>query len=259
MAIYASLFFLFCEIPGRILRLSFSLKLCLCRLSLVTSPLSPLTFSLWAFPNYSSKLRDGILAVSVTAAVKETGFSVMMTVIKGSIGSFFVPLKQELTLLVSLLQCYHLFCYDEGTALISFTFSKSWYKNSCLTRKKGVRNLTVSVIIKFFFPTDFFLIKYFLKSHKVKVKVAQLCPTLCDSMDYTVHGILQARVLEWRAFPSSHKCVSKTAHCLKLSIWLHKAFVLFLFCFLESLFSVIAPTIGDRELLHHPISMITHC
>ena len=28
---------------------------------------------------------------------------------------------------------------------------------------------------------------------KVKVKVAQSCPTLCDSMDYTVHGILQAR------------------------------------------------------------------
>ena len=35
----------------------------------------------------------------------------------------------------------------------------------------------------------------------VKVKVAQLCPTLCNSMDYTVHGILQARILEWVAFP----------------------------------------------------------
>ena len=33
------------------------------------------------------------------------------------------------------------------------------------------------------------------------VKVAQLCPTLCDSMDYTVHRILQARILEWVAFP----------------------------------------------------------
>ena len=38
---------------------------------------------------------------------------------------------------------------------------------------------------------------------KVKVKVAQSCPTLCDPMDYTVHGILQARVLEWVAFPFS--------------------------------------------------------
>ena len=36
-----------------------------------------------------------------------------------------------------------------------------------------------------------------------KVKIAQLCPTLCDSIDYTVHGILQARRLEWLAIPFS--------------------------------------------------------
>ena len=30
----------------------------------------------------------------------------------------------------------------------------------------------------------------------LKVKVAQLCPTLCYPMDYKVHGILQARILE---------------------------------------------------------------
>ena len=28
-------------------------------------------------------------------------------------------------------------------------------------------------------------------------------PILCDPMDYTVHGILQARILEWVAFPFS--------------------------------------------------------
>ena len=38
---------------------------------------------------------------------------------------------------------------------------------------------------------------------RMKVKVAQSCPTLCDPMDYTVHGILQARILEWAAFPFS--------------------------------------------------------
>ena len=38
---------------------------------------------------------------------------------------------------------------------------------------------------------------------KVKVKVAQSCPTLCDPMDSIVHGILQARILEWVAFPFS--------------------------------------------------------
>ena len=37
----------------------------------------------------------------------------------------------------------------------------------------------------------------------MKVKVVQLSPTLCDPMDYTVHGILQARTLEWVAFPFS--------------------------------------------------------
>ena len=39
----------------------------------------------------------------------------------------------------------------------------------------------------------------------VKVKVIQSCLTLCDPMDYTVHGILQARILEWVAFPSSRR------------------------------------------------------
>ena len=37
----------------------------------------------------------------------------------------------------------------------------------------------------------------------VKVKVNELCLTLCDPMDYTVHGILQAGILEWVAFPFS--------------------------------------------------------
>ena len=35
---------------------------------------------------------------------------------------------------------------------------------------------------------------------KVKVKVTQSCPTLFDPMD-CIHGILQARILEWVAFP----------------------------------------------------------
>ena len=38
---------------------------------------------------------------------------------------------------------------------------------------------------------------------KVKMKGTQLCPTLCDPKDYTVHGILQARILEWVALPFS--------------------------------------------------------
>ena len=33
----------------------------------------------------------------------------------------------------------------------------------------------------------------------MKVKVAQLCPSLCDPMNCRVHGLLQARILEWVA------------------------------------------------------------
>ena len=36
------------------------------------------------------------------------------------------------------------------------------------------------------------------------VKFIQLCSSLCDLMDYTVLGILQARILRWVAFPCSN-------------------------------------------------------
>ena len=38
---------------------------------------------------------------------------------------------------------------------------------------------------------------------KVKGKVAQSCLTHCNPMDYTVHGILLARIQEWVVFPFS--------------------------------------------------------
>ena len=36
-----------------------------------------------------------------------------------------------------------------------------------------------------------------------KGKVTQLCLILRDTINYTVHGILQARILEWVAVPFS--------------------------------------------------------
>ena len=39
----------------------------------------------------------------------------------------------------------------------------------------------------------------------VFVKVAQSCPTLFSPMEYRVHGILQARILEWVAIPFSRR------------------------------------------------------
>ena len=45
---------------------------------------------------------------------------------------------------------------------------------------------------------------------KVKVLVPQSCLTFCDSMDgsppgYSVHEVLQARILEWVAMPFSRE------------------------------------------------------
>ena len=52
----------------------------------------------------------------------------------------------------------------------------------------------------------FLFLKKSLK--KVKVLVTQSCPTLCNLMDYSlsgssIHGILQARILDWAAIPFS--------------------------------------------------------
>ena len=47
-----------------------------------------------------------------------------------------------------------------------------------------------------------------MKKNKIKVLVAQSCLTLCNPMDcsssgYSVHGILQTRIMEWVAIPFS--------------------------------------------------------
>ena len=54
---------------------------------------------------------------------------------------------------------------------------------------------------------------HYLHHLKVKVKVAHSWLTLCNPMDYPVHGILQARILEWVAFPfsrGSSQCRDRT-------------------------------------------------
>ena len=47
------------------------------------------------------------------------------------------------------------------------------------------------------------ILKMLVMDKRNQVKVAQPCPTLCHPMDYTVPGILQARILEWVAIPFS--------------------------------------------------------
>ena len=57
--------------------------------------------------------------------------------------------------------------------------------------------------IKFTFPPTYGSNQ--LSKIYYEVKVAQLCLTLCNPMDSTVHGILQTRILEWVAFPFSRE------------------------------------------------------
>ena len=79
-------------------------------------------------------------------------------------------------------------------ALPSATFPGSFALSASLLCS-GPRNLLLSL------PRTYSLLSS--TPCIIKVKVTRLCPTLCDPLDYTVHGILQARILEWVAFPFS--------------------------------------------------------
>ena len=56
---------------------------------------------------------------------------------------------------------------------------------------------------------------------KCEVTVVQLCPAFWDPMDYTAHGILQARILEWvgihfsRIFPTKRSNPG-VPHCRRI-------------------------------------------
>ena len=54
-----------------------------------------------------------------------------------------------------------------------------------------------------FFPVFGTLHQISFRPSQVKVKVTQSCPPPCNPMNYIAHGILQARILEWVAFPFS--------------------------------------------------------
>ena len=62
---------------------------------------------------------------------------------------------------------------------------------------------------RFLFLLHIYLEVKFLKVW-LCVLISQLCPTLCNSVDCSpsgsfVHGILQARILEWIAIPFSEE------------------------------------------------------
>ena len=60
--------------------------------------------------------------------------------------------------------------------------------------------LSVMILVSGLFPP---ICTHDDSAWRSEMKVAQSHPTLCDPMGYTVHGILQARMLERVAFPFS--------------------------------------------------------
>ena len=108
--------------------------------------------------------------------------------------------------------CEYLFVYLLAiciSSLVKYMFS------SLVCLKNGVVGLLIVEFWEFFIYfgwqsmaylfiplTVSFVEQKFLIQWKVKVLVAQSCPTLCDPMDCSppgssVHGIFQARILEW--------------------------------------------------------------
>ena len=86
------------------------------------------------------------------------------------------------------------------------------------TLYKSTDPIKLLVFCLFFFPLAFFIAwicfslplyswyrPEFTSNYQMYewVKVTESCPTLCNPMDYTVHGILQVRILEWVTLPFS--------------------------------------------------------
>ena len=103
-----------------------------------------------------------------------------------------------------------------------------------------------------------------MKWKKYEVRFVQSYPTLCDPMDYTVHGILQARILEWVAFPFSRgrtqvshiaggfftSCVTREVH-----IYMRYIYISYCFCFLEELWLIV---ICQNTCIHACIHACIH-
>ena len=93
--------------------------------------------------------------------------------------------------------------YPNGTLLIQNVTQKDTGSYTLLVTKKDLQTERLTGHLCIY--SECFLSDLGVLGGKVKVKVARSCPALCDPMDYTVHGILQARVLEWVAFHFSRE------------------------------------------------------
>ena len=85
----------------------------------------------------------------------------------------------------------------EGSRLASEQSSlKASAAIRCVTATKGLLTLA-GFSSGFLVPTP--------TKVNVKLRVTQSCPALCNPVEYIVHGILQARMMEWVTFPFSSR------------------------------------------------------
>ena len=80
-------------------------------------------------------------------------------------------------------------------------FNDADHENVTINKRKmhlcsSCHCLLISKLQSEYYKAIFFLFFYI----NIIGHIAQSCPTLCNLMDCTVHGILQARILEWVAF-----------------------------------------------------------
>ena len=108
-----------------------------------------------------------------------------------------LPLTAIYLCLLHLLSIYH-WVWEYALNMLYGTVGAFWYQGvgKYLSSFKSCQTQGVTYLLGCFC--------IFICHWKVKVKVAQLCPTLCDPMDYShpgfsVSGILQAGILEWVA------------------------------------------------------------
>ena len=96
-------------------------------------------------------------------------------------------------------------CYQSITFKQNLSFLKISFQKAKITYRIGTRISEVEQRKGKKFGNKKDIQETCIKSEAKwsEVKVTQPCLTLCDPRDYRVHGILQARILEWVAFSFS--------------------------------------------------------
>ena len=92
--------------------------------------------------------------------------------------------------------------FVEKKQLILLKSRVSMEKTNPSFSPEKLRNIYIYICICNYSPENLYTQCLKSLNKVVKVRVTQLCPTLCDPMDYrppsfSVHGILQARIQEW--------------------------------------------------------------